>query len=202
MVLSIFENNAWSWKAHDIGKHNVTTLIYRLVAVWQMWHWATLNQCKPYISCWQNWVYPLNTLTHWDRVPYVCVSKLTIIASDNGSSPDRRQAIVWPNAEILLIRTLGINFSEILSDIHTFSYKKILENLRNIGHFVLASVCWYLCRIPEHGGNVSACLSDIPVSGIGPQARFLANLAWPWYHKAVFLAVFTGTPGLMLTGPR
>ena len=30
-----------------------------------------------------------------------------------------------PNAGILLIRTLGINFSEILSEIRTFSFKKM-----------------------------------------------------------------------------
>ena len=33
-------------------------------------------------------------LTHWDRVTHICVSKLTIIASDNGLSPGRRQAII------------------------------------------------------------------------------------------------------------
>ena len=37
---------------------------------------------------------------------------LHIIGSDNGLSPDRRQAIIWTNAGILLIRSLGINFSE------------------------------------------------------------------------------------------
>ena len=34
-------------------------------------------------------------LTHWDQVTHICVSKLTIIASDNGLSPGRRQAIIW-----------------------------------------------------------------------------------------------------------
>ena len=33
----------------------------------------------------------------------LCVSNLTIIGSDNGSSPGRRQAIIWTNAGILLI---------------------------------------------------------------------------------------------------
>ena len=51
----------------------------------------------------------------------VCVSKLTIIGSNNGLSP----AIIRTNAGILLIRTWGINFSEILSQIHTFSFKKM-----------------------------------------------------------------------------
>ena len=56
---------------------------------------------------------------------HICVSELPIIGSDNGLSPGRRQAIIWTNAGILLIRTLGINFSEILSEIHTFSFKKM-----------------------------------------------------------------------------
>ena len=55
---------------------------------------------------------------------YICVSKLTIIDSDNGLSPGRRQAIIWTNAGILLIRTVGTNF-EILSEIRAFSFKKI-----------------------------------------------------------------------------
>ena len=45
--------------------------------------------------------------------------------SDYGLFPGRRQAIIWTNAGILLIRTLGINFSEILSKIHIFSCKKM-----------------------------------------------------------------------------
>ena len=57
-------------------------------------------------------------LTHWGRVTHICVGNLTIIGSDNGLSPERRQAIIWTNAGILLIPTLGTNFSEILGEIH------------------------------------------------------------------------------------
>ena len=64
-------------------------------------------------------------LTHWGRVTHVCVGKLTIIGSDNGLSPERHQAIIWTNAGILLIRPLGTNSSEILIEIHTFSFKNI-----------------------------------------------------------------------------
>ena len=73
-------------------------------------------------------------LTHWGRVTHICVSKLTIIGSDNGLSPGRRQAIIWTNAGILLIRTLGTNFSEILSAIHAFSFKKM--------HLKMSSAKW------------------------------------------------------------
>ena len=60
-------------------------------------------------------------LTHWGRVTHICVGKLSIIGSDNGLSPGRRQAIIWNNAGILLIGPLGTNFSDILIVIHTFS---------------------------------------------------------------------------------
>ena len=41
----------------------------------------------------------------------ICLSKLAIIGSENGLLPDRRQAIIWINAEILLNRPLGTNFN-------------------------------------------------------------------------------------------
>ena len=56
---------------------------------------------------------------------HIWVGKLTIIGSDNGLSPGQRQAIIWTNAGILLIGHLGTNFSEILIEINTFSFKKI-----------------------------------------------------------------------------
>ena len=68
-------------------------------------------------------------LTHWGRVTHICVSELTIIGSDNGLSPGRRQAIIWNNAGLLLIEPLGTNFSEILIEIHAFSFKKMHLNM-------------------------------------------------------------------------
>ena len=64
-------------------------------------------------------------LNHWGRVTHICVSKLTTIGSDNGLSPGRHQAIIWINAEISLIGPLATNFSEIVIEIYTFSFKKM-----------------------------------------------------------------------------
>ena len=64
-------------------------------------------------------------LAHWGRVTHICVSNLTTIGSVNCLSPGRRQAITWTNAGILLIGPLGTNFSEILIEIPTFSFKKM-----------------------------------------------------------------------------
>ena len=75
-----------------------------------------------------NWVFDKITtllLTHWGRVLHICVGKLNVIGSDNGLSPERRQAIIWTNAGVLLIGPLVTNFSEILIEILTFSLKKI-----------------------------------------------------------------------------
>ena len=57
------------------------------------------------------------------RVTHICVSKLIIIDSDNGLS--LVGAIIWTIARILLIRPIGINFSEILIKIHEFLVKKM-----------------------------------------------------------------------------
>ena len=110
----------------------------------------------PFIKC------PFFSLTHCGRVTHICVSKLTTIGSDNGLSPGQRQAIIGTNAGILLIGTLGTNF-EILSEIHTFSFKKMhLKNIvcetaailsrpqcvkcpsRNMYHQVLV-ICYMIC---------------------------------------------------------
>ena len=80
-----------------------------------------LCQCfyRGYIAmCWPS-------LTHWGRVTHICVSKLTIIGSDNGLSPVRHQTIIWTNAWILLIWPLVTNFNEIPTEIYIFSFKKM-----------------------------------------------------------------------------
>ena len=74
-------------------------------------------------------IFQICGLTHWGRVTQICVSKLTIIGSDNGLSPGRRQAIIWNNAGLLLIEPLGTNFSEISIVIQTFSFKKMHLNM-------------------------------------------------------------------------
>ena len=65
---------------------------------------------------------------------HICVGKLAFIGSDNGLSPDRRQAIIWTNAGILLIEPLETNFSEIFIEIHAFSFKKM--------HLKMSSAKW------------------------------------------------------------
>ena len=82
---------------------------------------------------------PPHNLTPWGRATHIWVGKLTIIGSDSGLSPGRRQAIIWTNAGILLIEPLGTNFSELLIGFKIFSFKKM--HLKNGVHFVSASMC-------------------------------------------------------------
>ena len=82
------------------------------------------------------WICPL---THWGRLTLICVSKLTTIGSDNG----RRQAIIWTNDGMLLIRTSRTNFNKILSDIRAFHSRKCIGtcHLWYGGNFASASMC-------------------------------------------------------------
>ena len=82
------------------------------------WVKVSTAKCQPFCS--NN-----NVVTNWGRVMHICVSKLTIIGSDNGLSPSRRQAIIWTNAGILLFRPLATNFSEIWIKIYVFSFTKM-----------------------------------------------------------------------------
>ena len=75
-----------------------------------------------------------DVIMHRDRVTYICISKLTIIGSDNGLSSGRYQAIIWSNCGILLIGPLRKKFIEILIEIPTFSFKKI--------HLKMSSGTW------------------------------------------------------------
>ena len=95
-------------------------------------------------------------LTHWGWVTHICISNFAIIGSDNGLSPGLRQAIIWTKAEILLIGPLGTNFSEILIQIHTFSFKKIYLKLLS-AKFVSAILSWPQCvNAMEANGSVQS----------------------------------------------
>ena len=122
-----------------------------LLALWRNlpWHvevWLHQYFLKDTVLCHYNTINFLQNpqkrhpiacpLTHWGRATHICVDKLTIIGSDNGLSPGRRQAIIWTIAGILLIRTLGTNFIEILGKILSFSFSKM--------HLKMSSAKWRL----------------------------------------------------------
>ena len=81
------------------------------------------------LSTWKVWNVHNLLVTHWGWVTHICVDNQTIIGSDNGLLPDRRQAIIWTNAGILLIGPLGTNFNEILIKIYTVIEENAFENV-------------------------------------------------------------------------
>ena len=127
-------------------------------------------------------------LTHWGRVTHICVGKLNIIGSDNGLSPRRRQAIIWTNAGILLIRPLGTNFSEILFRNQTFSFKKMHVKMssakwRPLSQWVKlnSEICRYLLSVSNVDTNFSIyrrCCSSYNRNVTEP--RHCKELSW--YH--------------------
>ena len=77
---------------------------------------------------------------------HICVGNLAIIGSNNGSSPGRRQTIIWTNTGKLLIEPLGLNSSEIFKHFHSrkCTWKWRMENG---AHFVSTSICEAMTKI-------------------------------------------------------
>ena len=125
----------------------------------------------------------------------ICVSKLTIIGSDNGLSPDRRQPIIWTSAGLLFIGPLGTNFSEILNKILTFSFKKMRLKVSSakrqpfcLGRNVLMNRCHcQLIRRPASTNKqVLIFLEEDP-----------AILGWPGEYHGCWCPGTQHYPGLM-----
>ena len=110
--------------------------------IFYLWLWKVATNERRQLIC--NIISSLNCWdlvqlsTHWGWVTHICVSKLTIIGSDNGLMPGWRQAIIWTNAGIFLIGPLGTNFSEISIEINTFPFMKIYLNM-------LSAKRWSFC---------------------------------------------------------
>ena len=82
-------------------------------------------------------------LTHWGLEMHICVGKVTIVDSDNGLAPGRRQSIISTNGGVLMIQTLGTNISDIWSEIHSCHSRNAFVNVNCeiAAIFVSASMC-------------------------------------------------------------
>ena len=106
----------WNGTYHCIGSFRKTrTCLTWLVKTMLLITWWCKNQGLISVSDKPSYLRYNDILTHWGRVTHMCVDKLTIICSNNGLSPGRRQAIIQTNAGILLIGPWGTNFSEIFN---------------------------------------------------------------------------------------
>ena len=127
----------------------------------------------------ENWLAPhCILLTHWGRVTHICVGNLTIIGSDNGLSPGRRQAIIWTNAGMLLIGPLGTNFSENLIEILTFSFTKM--------RLKLSSANWRPFCLGLNVLRYNTCPPTFPV--ITPHLIYIPHAGQPLWHVLSHLA--------------
>ena len=112
------------------------------------------------------WIsYTSTVLIHWGRVMHICVSKLTIIGSDNGLPLGWCQAIIWTNAGILLIRPLRTNFREILIKIYTFSFR--------IMHLKMYSAKWRPFCL-----RLNVLIPEKPQDFTTSHQPFLINVTW------------------------
>ena len=122
---------------HNKAKHNKTVCIF--LGIYCMQRVLFCFVCWGFIRN----SYQFMWLTHWGWEMHICISKSTTMGSDNGMLPDRCQAIIWANAVILSIWSLGTNLSEILIKMHTFSSKK--NALKNVVWKMTAILFWPQC---------------------------------------------------------
>ena len=94
-------------------------------------------------------------LTHCGRVTHICISKLTITSSDNGLLPGGGQAIIWTNAGILLISTLGTDFSEISIEIDLFSFQRNAFDKVICKMSLIVSQLQYVKNLSSSGWNLT-----------------------------------------------
>ena len=107
---------------------------------------------------------------------HICISKLTIIGSDNGLLPGQRQAIICTNAGILLMWPLGTNLNW---NSYIFIHENVLENvfwkmaaiLSLPQHCLVPSICdWCAILIAhqivmaKHGGSC-VLFQESPLAG-------------------------------------
>ena len=129
-------------------------------------HWSTCShqRCVPSRPTHAGW--GVRSLTPHDQT---LGSGLLVSIEPSGGQPicmwrpGRRLAITWTNVGILLIGPLGTNFSEMLIEIQTFSFKKIHWKMSSgkmaaifLGISVLKSRMVYVrCRIFVFIGEMS-----------------------------------------------
>ena len=111
---------------HNLLRCEMSFCVFKGWYIFYICHYSTI--CNP-------------ILTHWGRAMHLCICKLNIIGSNNGLPPGRHQAITG----ILLIETLGTNFSEI--NLNQNSYIFIQEiAFGNVVWRMAAILFWPQCN--------------------------------------------------------
>ena len=139
------------------------------------------------------------TLTHWGRVTHICVGKLTIIGSDNGLSPGRRQAIsrtmqCWDIVNWNLRNKLQWNLKR-------NSYIFIQENaFENVVWKMAAILSRPQCVNEQILTNVSFTRKQ---SIVETEREFLKGAIYIHYraHEVFRIALFAANTGLFIIMP-
>ena len=90
-------------------KSKKTSKLRSLAFVRGIHRWQRANDSEKVSIWWRHYGLEMAQCHMGDMASRIMV----IIGSDNGLSPVRRQAIIWTNAELSLIRSLGIKLNEI-----------------------------------------------------------------------------------------
>ena len=85
-------------------------------------------------------------VTHRGNLTHICIGDLTIIVSDNGLSPNRRQAIFWTEVGILFRYRLDIHsyrrhLIKWLSLMIYIFYKMLMLKMLNVNECIFWCVC-------------------------------------------------------------
>ena len=135
-----------------------------------------------------------------------CIGNLTIIFSDNGLSPSRRQAIIWTNAGILLIGPLGTNFNEFLIEIHGFLSTKI-HSKKSSGKW--RPFCLGLTVLIANWQQATNCqgmlnlIKDIQVKKIYPHTRkYVHDDVIKWKHFPHYWPFVQGIHRSLVNSPH
>ena len=144
----------------EVVVHGISVLKTTLNPINQSIVWPCPKQCsslfqyKPKYPCYSH-------LTHWGRVTHICVSKLTIIGSDNGLSPGRSQAIIWTNAGILLIGDLQTSHLSVYIRRNPF-FNHFLRGISVFGYYPYFSVFCINCRLINRNPQLTLCSWTVP----------------------------------------
>ena len=102
-----------------------------------------------------------------------------IIGSDNGLSPVWCQAIIWTNAVLLSIGPLGTNFSQIVFEIQTFSFKKMHLKMSSGKYQPFCLGLNVLIRVPVNASHASIKYSCTNIFHRRSLYTFYIN----WWHN-------------------
>ena len=125
----------------------------------------------------------LQPLTNWGRVTHICVDNLTVIGSENGLSPGRRQASIWNQCWNIVNWTLGNKLQwKFNQNSNIFIQENVFENVVCEMAFILSRPqCVKQTMLEEVG--YQSLLSFMGSSSQGKNAPCMTCMACNGMHK-------------------